>query len=166
VAASSAAASAATILLQPNGVWDIQDTVLGPGSFFPDVYQATSTETVKITDLFVVGDSFGIYVNGVFVHNTPSVPDWTHYGSNPHDPPYTIDADAAYASGFFSTGKIQLHAGDILSLTDISLPQSFSDGTVAVEAIPEPAAWAMLLLGLAGLGAALRSKSRALVAAV
>jgi hypothetical protein len=160
----SGAASAATVLLQPDSVWNIQDAALGPDSFFQDDYQAASNEVVKITDLFVVGDSFGIYVNGVFIRNTPSVADWTSYGTDPHDPPYTIDADTAFASGLFSATKLHLHAGDILSLTDISLPATFTDGTVAVEAVPEPAAWAMLLLGLAGLGAALRWRGRAFAA--
>ena len=43
---------------------------------------------------------------------------------------------------------------------------SFIDKVSATGAVPEPAAWALMILGFGGVGAALRSKRRALAAAI
>jgi hypothetical protein len=179
VAAASAAvvgiasgAHAAVVNLGPGDGWFVQDQNMNTGDFFNDSYLATATEAVRITDLFVVSDQFGVYVNGVHWFDTPAMADWNALGaSGPfQSPPYLSDPNAAWASGLFSGATIVLKAGDVLSLTDIHIPPQdngapFPDGTVAVKAVPEPATWAMMLIGLGGLGAVLRRSRKGLAIA-
>jgi hypothetical protein len=50
------------------------------------------------------------------------------------------------------------------SVDSVGYPQNGTPGTFSVTAVPEPATWAMMLVGFGGLGAAMRSR-RKLVAA-
>jgi hypothetical protein len=168
--AMAANAQAAVVVLNPDGVWDVQDQTMSVGDFFANTYQASTTELARFTDLDVASDQFGVYLNGVFVGNTPSVPDWNGLGaSDPFQaPPFESDPGAAWASTAFSKGTLLLHAGDILSFTDIHIPPQadgtvFADGTIAVSAIavPEPAAWTLMILGFAAVGALARRRTAA-----
>jgi hypothetical protein len=57
--------------------------------------------------------------------------------------------------GFFSPG--QMTSGNAYGQTAV---QGFGVGTFAISAVPEPATWAMMLLGFAGLGFAFRQSRR------
>ncbi len=165
----AAGAHAAVVNLAPNGLWFTQDQNMATGDFFTDTYQATKNETVRLTDIDVVSDQFGIYINGTFLENSSSVPDWTGLGaSDPmQSPPYDSDPATAFSSGFFSTAVFTVHAGDVISIADIHIPPQadgtvYPDGTMAISAVPEPAVWALMLAGFAGLGATMRTRRQSL----
>jgi len=142
------------------GSYDIQDDFNPVGSFFDNDYFASSAFTVKFTDLYVVGDEYNIYVNGVWVGfaGVPSGSTGT----------YNSDPDSAYASGDFAHGLISLSAGDTLSFQIAAIPSGYSDGTIAVTALaasptPEPATWALMLGGFGAIGGAMRSRRKTAV---
>lgn len=128
--------------LYPDGIWRISDVHIQNGEVVAG-FLAGADMIVRITDLYVVGDSYEVYINGVFQVKTPSVPDWTHYvNSQPYNPfpafgpPWTDDPNKARKSGKFSKGTFEVHEGDLVLITDISIPITFIDGTIAYSAIP------------------------------
>jgi hypothetical protein len=137
------------------GSWDIQDQFSDPGTFFENSYYAPVAITAKFTDLYVIGDEYNIYINGVIFASALSPMD---------DGTYEPDPDLAYDSGKFTRGLIYLAAGDTLSFQILTIPAGYSDGTIAVTAltpagVPEPAAWGMLIGGFAFAGSALRRRA-------
>ncbi|MHA6719792.1 PEPxxWA-CTERM sorting domain-containing protein [Sphingomonas sp. RS6] len=138
------------------GSWDIQDYFGEPGDFFENTYYAPVAITAKFTDLYVIGDEYNIFINGVIFASALSPID---------DGTYLTDPDAAYDSGKFTRGLIYLQAGDTLSFQILTIPDGYPDGTIAVTAlepagVPEPAAWGMLIGGFALAGSAVRHRAR------
>jgi hypothetical protein len=78
----------------------------------------------------------------------------------------TVSGEAFTAENLVAHG---LTSGQAYTLTFQGLADSdetaFIDKVSATGAVPEPAAWALMILGFGGVGAALRSKRRALAAA-
>jgi hypothetical protein len=156
LALSSAPASAAVIDLSTLvGTWDVQDQDGVLGNFYTNSYLASSATTAKWTDLFVQGDEYEVYVNGIlqFASLAP-VPDGTYIGA----------PDAAFDSGKFAKGTISLAAGDTLSFKAITIPDGYTDGTLAVTSlggpgVPEPASWALMIAGFGLVGAAMRRRT-------
>lgn len=158
-------ATAATPLPLPP-VWPstwvntVDDPGMTPPSLFPESYVATANETGMITDLYVVGDSYTVFVNGLAVLTTPVVPSWTTYPgcTDGHTAPcpFTADPNVAWADPLnrWSKGSFALHLGDIVTIQENSLPPTFTDGTYAITATtPEPGTLVMFgsaILGLAG----------------
>lgn len=157
---SAAPASAATIdLATLYGAYDIQDNFTTAGNFFDNDYFASSAVTAKFTDLYVVGDEYEIYVNGVLTGAavTPLGAD-TGY--------FTDDPETAFGSGNYASGLISLLAGDTLSFKITSIPSGFPDATIAVTAlsgVPEPSTWAMMIAGIGFAGASLRRRQKVAV---
>ncbi len=156
--AASAAVIDLTTLL--GGTYDIADEFIPIGSFYTNTYFAPVAITAKFTDLFVQGDEYGVYINGVFAFNALSpVPDGT----------FTSDPETAFLSGKYTNGLVSLAAGDTLSFTALTFPVGFTDGTLAVTAlgatVPEPASWALLIAGFGLTGAAMRRRAARPVAA-
>jgi hypothetical protein len=146
----ASAASAAVIDLSTLvGTWDVQDQVMSPGDFYNNSYYAPTAMTLKFTDLYVQGDSYSIHLNGVFQYNTSfPTPDGT----------YITDPTLAYASGKYSSGLIALAAGETVAFDAYTIPPGYSDGTLAVTAVPEPETYALMLAGLAAMGLAVRRR--------
>jgi hypothetical protein len=134
---------------------------------YPESYVATQDETGMITDLYVVGDSYTVFVNGAPVLVTPVVPDWTAYEvpdpgcSNGFPPcPYTTDPNVAWANpAEWSTGSFSLKTGDVVTIEEDTLPSGYTDGTYAITATtPEPTSIALFGSGLLGLFGTLRRR--------
>jgi len=154
----AAVPAAADIPLPP--VWpstwvNVVDEGIAVGNFFNESYVATSNEEGMITDLFVVGDSYSVFVNGVDVLDTPVVPDWTAVcppGDSHNAACWTDDPNVAWGWDIFSKGTFALAAGDIVTIREDTLPSGFSDGTYAITATtPEPGCIALLSMGVLGL---------------
>jgi len=143
----------------PTWVNTVDDFNMCNGCLFPESYVATANETGMITDLYVVGDSFTVFVNGNPVLTTPTVCDWTCYGTDPYGPPFTTDPNVAWNSGLFSKGTFNLVKGDIVTIQENSLPPTFTDGTYAITAsTPEPGTLMLLGTGALGLVGVIRRK--------
>jgi hypothetical protein len=150
--AASAAVIDLTTLL--GGTYDVADEFISIGSFYTNTYFAPVAITAKFTDLFVQGDEYGVYINGLFAFNALApVADGT----------FITDPEAAFLSGKYTDGLVNLAAGDTLSFTALTFPVGFSDGTLAVTAlaatVPEPASWALLIAGFGLTGAAMRRRA-------
>lgn len=135
----------------------LQDEVLTTGSFFATSYFAPIALTARFTDVYVQGDEYGIYINGLLVFEALSPL---------MDGSFSADPDAAFVSGKFASGLVNLVAGDILSFKVLRIPVGYTDATIAVSvglprgatAVPEPASWAMLIAGFGLTGAAMRRR--------
>ncbi len=78
--------------------------------------------------------------------------------------PGTPGESVAFSSG----GPVLLHAGDFIDYGVNNAGSFFNDSTglaLTITSVPEPAAWALMLVGFAGLGGALRASRRSLAAA-
>jgi hypothetical protein len=141
------------------GGWIILDqSNMHPGDFFAGSYTWNSASLVKftITDLYVVSDRFEVYDFGTKVATTPALPDWDALGlgSASLSPPWTSNPAQALADGRFSNTSILFKAGaHEITITDIHIPNGFTDGTVAfrADAVPEPSGLLALISGVGGL---------------
>jgi hypothetical protein len=116
-----------------------------------------SHSVLTVTDGWNDGDRFNVSINGVSVGQT-SVP--------------TIDGDdqsdnwaAASVDPKFSHARYVLNAGTYL-ITGFATASPYGAGQGALLlGVPEPATWAMMLVGFGGIGAVMR-KARRTAAAV
>ena len=133
-----------------DGSWVILDEVMPEGGYFTGPYTWDEPYLVRftITDLAVISDQYEVYDNGDLIVTTPAMPDWDDlgYGSpgvgGPF-PPWTADADVAFASGLFSSAVLYFGPGaHSIDIRDIHIPPTtaggnpFPDGTVAFKAEP------------------------------
>jgi hypothetical protein len=157
----------ASIVMPLDGTWVKWSEFMTAPAFFSESWTWTSASSVlfTITDWAVVSDQFEVYDNGNLVLTTPSKPDWDQLRvADPFvSPPYQPDdIDAAFNSGYFSSGTILFAPGShSITIRDIHIPPvsvgggPFADGTVAFKAqlvaapVPEPAS--LTLAGLASL---------------
>jgi hypothetical protein len=150
--------------LLPFGTWEtVDDFNMSPVPHnFPEIWTFTSTVDVllTVTDLYVVGDSYNVYDNAVLVLNAPWVTDWSTIAGCNGDPRhaschYTLYPNVALTDPFFAHGSVLLGPGShSITLTELTLPTGFTDGTYGIRAdpVPEPATLTLFGLGVGALG--------------
>ncbi len=138
-----------------SSAWDVVDQQgMSVGDFFSTTWSASTSETVLVTGVYVLGDNYAIYDNGALVASTNAA-DWTATGNGPFGAPYAVDPNVAWATTgpfAFAQASFSVSAGDAVTIQIASLPTYFSDGAVAVIGVPEASTWAMAMLGFLGLG--------------
>lgn len=172
--AFAAPASAVTVVAS-----DSTPTLLG--FFGPGTYQITSSGVIDLAG--PVGGDFDVFANGV--PKPPGVQDPSYTYFNPNGSPYD-----AQQGGNTGPGGANNNLGSVIGTYSLLNPTYFSIGLgatislatgtniyalvndtyysnnggsfeVAVTAVPEPATWAMMILGFAGVGfMAYRRKSK------
>ncbi len=169
IAALAPVAASAQTSIPTRPVWSSVDETVGLGNFFSQTWEATYSGTVYITDLYVPGDGYNIYKNGAEVAANVLGTDCAAIGGDACDVDgsyYAYNGEQGWASPYFAHWSGGASAGDLFTIQVAALPTGFSDSTVAISesAVPEPATWAMMLVGFAGLGFAGYRKARPTVA--
>ena len=109
---------------------------------------------LTVTDVEASGDRFEMFDNGGLLGLT-SAPNFGDYvGEN---------ISAALADPNFSHGYFTLPAGVNVISGEFIGSVGYGDMDFAVS-VPEPASWALMLVGFGGLGVALRSRRRTIAA--
>lgn len=139
----------------------------------------TGAGTLTVTDIETSGDRFQLFDNGIPM--TPAASPFHGAGQNPGQAGLPLgftsipvpnasfgvtDINAALGNADYSSGTFLLHSG-VNNITGEFLGTiGFGDfDFIAESAVPEPATWAMLLVGVGSLGLLLRSRRREAVAA-
>jgi hypothetical protein len=149
-------------------VFYFQDTVFSPewqtldGDPIDFTFTLTSTRVLRVTDGYNDGDQFTVTINGS--NSDTSLPIFT--GNNIFDDWTSVFTDP-------SIGHTYSHAAYVLGagsydVTGFAIQSPFFGGAAAIElgavdslsGTPEPATWAMMLVGFGGLGAMLRRARR------
>lgn len=100
--------------------------------------------SVTVTDCCIVGDYYSAFLDGVLIGTTPVVP---------------INGPTLSSATFLATlGAGTSHTFSVADQTSFQLPAGLSyDIESAAGGVPEPTAWALMLMGMFGLGGALRA---------
>lgn len=133
-----------------------------------------SSGTLTVTDVETSGDRFQLFDNGVAM--TPAPSPFHAAGQNPgqaglaggftsvpvpNGSSGVEDINAALGNADYSSGTFALHPG-VNDITGEFLGViKFGDFNFIAEAVPEPSTWAMLILGIGGMGLVLRNRRRA-----
>ena len=140
----------------------------GVGSNWSNSFAFTllSTATLRVTDAFLSGDRFNILQ---ILPTSVSLGQTSAPGSSGDQ--VGGNYDAAFADSRWSSGSFVFGPGSY-EVTGTVTASPFGGGGGAVQlvaggvasAVPEPATWAMMLIGFAGLGLASRRKQALAVA--
>lgn len=155
--ATLAALPAHAVTLVAGGGWTSFN--FGATTTDPLTFTLSAPSVLEITDAFVDGDQFDFTINSVDQGPTSTpTDDGTNIGS---------DYTAAYASPLYTHGTYALGAG-VYSVTGVVIAHAtdFPGGGGAaaqLTAVPEPASWALMLVGFGALGFAARRR-RAIIA--
>ncbi|MBM6577102.1 FxDxF family PEP-CTERM protein [Microvirga sp. SRT01] len=152
--ASALAAPASAVTLVQDSGWQYMSfgdvgSQISPSFEFTVVGNAT----LKITDAFLSGDQFEVFLNGLSKGLT-STP--VNDGSS------AVDYDIAFSSSSFSHGSYVLTSGNYVLTAAVTL-SPYGGGGGGVElissgAVPEPATWAMMIGGMGVVGGAMRRR--------
>lgn len=121
----------------------------------PFTFTLTTPGVVKVTDAFVFGDTFDVFINSTFAFST---------GGGTQTGPTTANPDVAFGGGAYDRGFLALIAGNY-SVDIFTKATPAGGGGAYIEVVttdatvPEPGAFSLVALGLLGLGA-IRRKQR------
>jgi hypothetical protein len=165
VALSSPSVLEAQTPLTP-GTWSLFEWFAGVGPVDGNGFllNATQRTRVRVTDDGVTGDAFDIFLNGVFLLGTPSVPDGVFTGA--------LDGDAAWADPGLSKIDFFLLPGQYtitLAVRQTASGFDYGEGFLRaddaplppVSTVPEPATVGLFAAGLFGIGVARWRTARA-----
>jgi hypothetical protein len=114
-------------------------------------FTLTSHADLNITDLYYNLDRFELTINNVDQGET-------FYPNRAYA--YTDDPNVAFADPHFSHGSYAVGPGTYV-VTGVADYSPYGYGIAAIElAVPEPAAWAMMLLGFGAIGGFMRRRPR------
>jgi hypothetical protein len=155
LAIGAAPTANATIVLTPGSGWH-EFTFGEVGTAFSDDFEFTlsSSAVFKVTDGYFDGDQFALSSDNGATWAPTSTPviDGTNVGNN---------FDAAFASPKFSSGSVLLAPGTYNIIGKVlASPNGSGIGAVALTGAPEPAAWALMIVGFGMIGGALRRQIR------
>jgi len=143
-ATAMAAAVALTAPAHATNYYSGFTTANGPTGYTPVVgFSAPSSTQVNVLvqDCCVVGDYYALYVDGGYVGSTPFEP---------------IGGSTLSAANFLTVlAAGTSHTFQLLDLTTAILPAGVY---VQIDSVPEPASWALMLMGFGALGVALRTR--------
>lgn len=118
-------------------------------------FTLTSNAVLNITDAFYNLPMFDLTVNGVDFGPT-STPNQDYAYIDGYAPG---GLDAAFADVHFSHGSYGLAAGDY-TVTGYAFNSYYGYGVGGIElAVPEPATWAMMLIGFGAIGSLARRRT-------
>jgi hypothetical protein len=141
---------------------------ISDGSLLSFSFAITTPTWLRVVDAGYAGDSFNVQVNGQN-WSTSDVP----AGSVGSAPNVGLNFDAAWANPAYSHGAWLLSTPGDYTVTGSLLhsvgldgrPLNATVGAVMLSPVPEPAAWALMLAGLAAVGIAARRRHRSTPAA-
>ncbi len=133
--ASTVYTSGSTTAASPSGLTPVIDFT-APGGTAVDV---------SVLDCCIVGDYYAAYLDGSYI------------GTSPYEPQNGSTPSAATFAATLGVGTS--HTLQFADQTDFLLPAGLSYSVAS--AVPEPATWGLMLLGVAGLGGAMRGRRKA-----
>lgn len=153
--------ASATVLLENSG-WQPDDVILAdtPSDNGPWTFSIADNATFSVVDCCVVGDVYKLF-DGVTLLSTSTfyagagVQASGFYGTYWTDPNYSKLAFAVGPGSYTFTVTGNVAGG----------PASFAVRLDSNTGVPEPATWALMLVGFGGLGAGLRRARRQSAAA-
>jgi hypothetical protein len=147
VAFAAVSATAATLPVSTN--WSTFNWSSGPGVMAIPSFDLTTggLTTIQVTDAYITGDQFEVYVDGLLKLTTNSV---REMGGS-----YAASGDDAWPDARYSKGWFDLGAGDyVIEIKNIAGYTS-GDGYIRAiqgEAVPEPMSLVLGAMGLAAMG--------------
>jgi hypothetical protein len=129
-------------------------TAESPSGLTPDIAfsaPAGAKVDVYVLDCCIVGDYYATYLDGAYL------------GTTPYEPEYGSASGYPNSSGTFAgtLGPGGTHYVQLADQTDFYLPAGvYVD---VYSAAPEPATWGLMLMGVFGLGGALRARKSRLL---
>jgi len=150
-----------------------------PGGFADAIASPSTPWTITlshpgrltVTDVEISGDRFQLFDNGIAM--TAAASPFTGAGQNPGQaspgggltsvPCVSCSSDAedingALGNADFSSATFHLHTGVNVITGQFLGVIKFGDMNFIAEAVPEPATWAIMLIGFGALGAAMRAR--------
>ena len=145
----------------------------GSGGVFTLQTVITTTEDLSFVDGYVPGDKYSLKIaisSGSATYNTQFL-DGTNFDpiSNLYAGPYGSTFGPDWLSATYGHAQVQLSPGTytitVKDLCSSSACGGYPAGWgIRLDAVPEASTWALMLLGVGGLGGALRSRRKAAIA--
>lgn len=174
--AASAIGGAALALAGPCGAvaltagagWqgDTADSAGTPSMNSPATFTVApgATDVFSLTDALGLKDLFTVTINGgvTAMSTLTSYPTSFNNGLGPEAAtagPAWLDSGTSHLQLQFAPGTYSLSIAS--NCSSGTCPQAFDDRLDLLNAVPEPAAWAIMLVGFGGIGASIRRRRAA-----